>query len=118
MKSDNPFEVLNSRLDEIFNRLDEIQNSKDDSRDVEESKIILNVREAAELLNLSVYSIYAKTSKKEIPFSKRGRHLYFFRGDLIDWLRKAAFKTKDQIEQEAHDVLLNQKHRPAKRYKV
>jgi excisionase family DNA binding protein len=95
MKSENPFEILNSRLDEIFLRLEEIQNSKVSTATMEESNEILTVKQAAEYLNLSIYSIYAKTSQKSIPHAKRGRHLYFFKDDLRNWLASAKSKTRE-----------------------
>lgn len=114
MKSDNPFEILNNRLDEIFLRLEEIQNSKVSTSTMEESNEILTVKQAAEYLNLSIYSIYAKTSQKSIPHAKRGRHLYFFKDDLRNWLASAKSKTREEINQEAEDYLLKNKKRPAK----
>jgi excisionase family DNA binding protein len=106
MKTDNPFDHLNHRLDQIYNKLDELQKNRQKKEDDHDPHVILNVKQAAELLNLSIYSIYAKTSRKEIPFSKRGRHLYFFKTDLINWLKKGKYKTNDEIEKEVEQYLL------------
>lgn len=114
MKSDNPFEILNNRLDEIFIRLEEIQKSNVSTTNLEESKEIMTVKQAAEYLNLSIYSIYAKTSQKSIPHAKRGRHLYFFKDDLRNWLKSAKSKTQEEINQEAEDYLLNSNKRATK----
>ena len=106
MKTDNPFDHLNHRLDQIYNKLDELQKIRQKKEDDHDPHVILNVKQAAELLNLSIYSIYAKTSRKEIPFSKRGRHLYFFKTDLINWLKKGKYETNDEIEREVEQYLL------------
>ncbi|WP_158860352.1 helix-turn-helix domain-containing protein [Lunatibacter salilacus] len=105
MKIENPFDYLNHRLDQIYNKLDEMQQTRQKKKDDPDPNEILNVKQAAELLNLSIYSIYAKTSRKEIPFSKRGRHLYFFKADLINWLKTGKYKTNDEIEMEALEHL-------------
>ncbi len=118
MKSDNPFDILNNRLDEIFIRLEEIQNSKDSNSSTEDSSEILTVKQAAEYLNLSIYSIYAKTSQKSIPHAKRGRHLYFFKDDLRAWLKSAKSKTREEIQLEAEDFLLKSQKRPAKKLSI
>ena len=106
MKTDNPFDHLNHRLDQIYNKLDELQKNRQKKEDDHDPHVILNVKQAAELLNLSIYSIYAKTSRKEIPFSKRGRHLYFFKTDLKKRMKKGKYKTNDEIEREVEQYLL------------
>ncbi len=63
-----------------------------------------------EIPELSKKSIKSKTSRKEIPFSKRGRHLYFFKADLINWLKTGKYKTNDEIEMEAQEQILKRKH--------
>lgn len=47
---------------------------------------IINIRQAAELLNLAPQTLYGFTSAKKIPFLKRGKKLYFKRTDLIAWI--------------------------------
>lgn len=110
MKIENPFDLLNHRLDQIYTKLDEMQKIPQKKEDDYDPREILNVKQAAELLNLSIYSIYAKTSRKEIPFSKRGRHLYFFKADLINWLKKGKYKTNEEIEMEAEEYVLKKQH--------
>ncbi|MEX2592483.1 MAG: helix-turn-helix domain-containing protein [Anditalea sp.] len=111
MNLENPFDLLNNRLDQIYNKLDEMQKIRQKKEYDHDPNEILNVKQAAELLNLSIYSIYAKTSRKDIPFSKRGRHLYFFKADLINWLKKGKYKTNDEIEMEAQEYLLKGQHK-------
>jgi excisionase family DNA binding protein len=43
---------------------------------------LLNVVEAAAFLKISEASLYSKVSRKEIPFSKPGKRLYFSRNEL------------------------------------
>ncbi len=47
-----------------------------------------NVREASEYLDIPVSSLYQLTSKKLIPFHKRGRKLFFYQDELDNWVKK------------------------------
>ena len=119
MKSDNPFESLSLELKEGFSLLlDEIKKSNHTASEKTKSEEILTVNEAAEFLNLSIYSIYAKTSRKEIPYHKSGRKLHFFKVDLINWIRKSKIKTNAEIEEEAQDYLQNQKNRSSRKSRI
>ncbi len=53
-----------------------------------EANEFLNVEEAAKFLDVSKSTLYKKTSKKEIPFYKRGKQLRFKRTELTEWLEQ------------------------------
>jgi excisionase family DNA binding protein len=57
----------------------------------------LNIVEAAEFLNLAQQTIYGLTSKREIPFFKRGKKLYFRESELVAWLEQGRRKTKTEM---------------------
>ncbi|WP_057936273.1 MULTISPECIES: helix-turn-helix domain-containing protein [Algoriphagus] len=119
MKSNNPFESLSLELKEGFSLLlEEIKKANNSGSEKAQSEEILTVKEAAEFLNLSIYSIYAKTSRKEIPYHKSGRKLHFFKVDLINWLKKTRIKTNAEIEEEAEEYLINQKNRSSRKSRV
>jgi excisionase family DNA binding protein len=60
---------------------------------------ILDVREAAEVLHLTVTTIYAKVSKGEIPHSKRGKRLYFSLDELIEYVKGGSVNnTADPVQ--------------------
>jgi excisionase family DNA binding protein len=46
---------------------------------------LLTISEAASFLKCSIPTIYAKTSKRQIPFSKQGKRVYFSRKELQRW---------------------------------
>lgn len=58
---------------------------------------ILNISEAAALLNLSVATIYFKVSKNEIPVCKKGKRLYFYKSELTDWIKSGKIATNSEI---------------------
>ena len=53
----------------------------------------LTIKEAALFLNLSPKTLYGYTSRKAIPFVKRGR-LYFYLHELEAWLKGGSRKQK------------------------
>lgn len=58
---------------------------------------LLNVKEAAAFLKITEASLYTKVSRKEIPFSKPGKRLYFSKSELQDWISSSRHKTTDEI---------------------
>lgn len=65
----------------------------------------LTIQEAADLLNLSVQTLYGYVSKRQIPFSKPGKRLFFNRAELLLWVKEGRQKTTKEIEAEAHNSL-------------
>lgn len=61
------------------------------------SEDLLNLEEAAKFLKISEASLYTKVSRKEVPFSKPGKRLYFSRAALQQWVIDASYKTAKDI---------------------
>ena len=51
-----------------------------------------NINEAASFLRLATQTIYGFTSKREIPFIKKGKKLYFKKSALEAWLAEGNSK--------------------------
>jgi len=58
-----------------------------------EPEQLLTVQQAAELLNLSVPTLYGYTQRAEIPVCKRGKRLYFSKQSLFEWIKDGRKKT-------------------------
>lgn len=69
------------------------------------------IQDAAQFLGLTVPTIYSKVSKGEVPVTKRGKRLYFFRSELLAYLREGRKKSNAEIEAEAESFLCNNKKR-------
>lgn len=65
-------------------------------------KDIFNLDEAATYLNMSKSTLYKLTSKKEIPHYKPNRFIFFERSELDKWIRSAAVKTEDQLNDQVN----------------
>ena len=60
-------------------------------------KELLNIDEVAELLSLSKSSIYTKVSKRELPFIKQSRRLYFERSLIEAFLKEHRKSTYSEL---------------------
>ena len=92
---ENPFVTINQFLSSIDKKIDELKkNQMEINADADPSKL-MTITEASKFLNLSKSAIYSKTSKRLIPFVKRGKQLYFIKADLLDWLNKGKNDTQE-----------------------
>ena len=66
---------------------------------------LLTVQQAAELLNLSVPTLYGYTQRAEIPDCKRGKRLYFSKQSLFEWIKDGRKKTLAETASEAETYL-------------
>jgi len=74
-----------------------------------EADALLTVQQAAEFLHLTVPTLYGKVHAREIPFSKKGKRLYFSKAELSDWVKAGRKKTQAEISEEAQDLLTRKK---------
>ena len=51
----------------------------------------IGMTEASKLLGKSPSTIYEMTSKRKIPFHKRGNKLYFFQDELMKWITDGGY---------------------------
>jgi len=81
----------------------------ENSNEKTEADQLLTVEEAAKFLNLAPVSIYGKVNKREIPFMKLSKRLYFSRLELMEWIKSGRKKTVSEIEAEANQYLTKKK---------
>lgn len=101
----NPFDEISERLSRIEQELrrQAINSSKTESSNPESH--FLTVIEAAAFLKLAPQTVYALTSKKKIPYLKKGKRVYFTKEQLISWMESGRKKTSDEIAAECHPIL-------------
>lgn len=67
---------------------------------------ILNADQVCRLLNMKKSTLYQKTHKSEIPFSKKGKALYFSRKEIYAWLSDGRNLTEEEQKSVADLMLL------------
>lgn len=93
--------IINGKVDAIFNLLEQI-NTTPPSEDADKP---LSIREAADYVNLAVPTLYTLVNKRKIPYTKKGKRLYFSKMELKDWLWQGRKKTNSELEAEAVEGL-------------
>lgn len=98
---ENPFELINERLQKIKELLQELVQGKSSVHKVNHDNDMMSIDELAKYLRLSKSTIYRLKSTREIPCFKTGKILVFKRKDVDEWLERCRSKSKFEIEQEA-----------------
>lgn len=84
---------------------------RNEQQPTEQQEQLLTIQEAAELLCLTVPTLYSKVSKGELPVMKRSKRLYFSRTELLEYIKQGKRKSSAEIEAEADAYLSNKKRK-------
>ena len=95
------------QLQQQLNNIEQILLNQEKAQPKEDQ--ILNIQQAAELIKLSVPTIYGLVQRSAIPVSKQGKRLYFSKDELIKWIKLGRKKTAQEIEAEAEAFIANRK---------
>lgn len=85
---------LHDKLEHLEKLIERISVSRQDKDE------LLNIEEASKLLNLSVSTIYSKVCKKEIPVNKQGKRIYFYRHELMKWIKSGRVQTYIEMKKD------------------
>ena len=103
---ENPFEVINQKLDRIDKLLVSLVPTEAAITNAHFNKEILTLKEICEYLELSSSHIYKLTSRREIPFAKTGKRIFFKKSDIDAWIYRNRITTRDEIENMAANYLI------------
>nr|WP_314839217.1 helix-turn-helix domain-containing protein [uncultured Flavobacterium sp.] len=93
------FDQIPVMMNKIHDKLDHLEKLILRFSNGEENKEeVLNIQEASKLLDLSVSTIYSKVCKREIPVNKKGKRIYFYRHELMKWIKSGRVKTYLEIQ--------------------
>ena len=96
----NPFETIEARLSNIENLLIDLKSpSKPLSNPIKEE--LLTIKQAAEMLSISVPTVYGYFHFRQIPCMKRRGRLYFSKSELLAWVQSGKRSTLDEIKADA-----------------
>ena len=105
------FDKLPKAVAKLSNEVGEIKRILLQSKDQNpQEDQLLNVKEAAGFLELSVPTVYGYVQRKQIPVMKKHKRLYFSKKELTDWIKSGRKKTVSEIQQEV-DLSLASKRR-------
>ena len=105
------FEQLPRAVATIMESLQRIENLLQQKNEpLVESDRLLTVTETAEFLKLAVPTIYGLIHNMAIPYSKKGKRVYFTKSELLEWIRTGRRKTMSEIQAEADSHLLRSRN--------
>jgi len=70
---------------------------------------ILTISEAAEFLRISIPALRAKIHRKQLPYIKSGRRIFFLKSSLLDWLKSQEVPSMVQIQEQASEHIEKRK---------
>ena len=102
------FEKLPQAVTQIYDKLEKIERLLESQHNVAriDSDKLLTIREAAEVIHLSVPTIYGLVQRQEIPVCKKGKRLYFIGQELTQWIKTGRKKTITEIQSEADQYII------------
>lgn len=103
---ENPFEIIDARLDRIEKLLENIYTNNTSEHLDTVLPPIMTVEQLASYLSLSKSTIYKLTSSRDIPFSKRSKKIYFKRKEIDKWILESKMVTNDEIAMMAADYIM------------
>ena len=87
---------------EIFNQLNRIEHYC-----LLAAKKVLNFSDVALLTGLSNSHLYKLTCEHRIPYYKpNGKHIYFDRAEIEDWMKQNRVATDQEINQKASNYMV------------
>jgi len=69
----------------------------------------LTIKEASKIVGYTVPTLYGYCQRNEIPYHKKNNRLFFFKQELIEWIKQSKVKTKAEIKDEVHSYLTPKK---------
>lgn len=76
---------------------------------------MLNIKEAAIFLDLSISTLYSKVCRNEIQVHKPGKRLYFQRSELLAWIKTGQRKPIKNTDLVSEELSLHKRLRHARR---
>lgn len=103
------FDQLPQAMRLLHQKIDRLELLLTEQRSPQEAEPIFNVTQAAAFLHLAVSTLYVKVCRREVPYNKQGKRLYFYKSELDEWVRKGRKKTVTELQEEAGQHMLRAK---------
>ena len=112
----NPFEIIESRLSIIEKLLLDFTHPLTPTQIqrtqlLTEDEVPQDVDEISLLTGFSKPTIYGYCQKNKIPYHKKNGRLFFFKSEIIEWIKEGKQKTLKEIHSNTDDFLTNKNKR-------
>ena len=86
----NPFQPILDKMCDLERKIDKLINEKEQVKLGNPEDDLMTVGDVTDYLKISSSTLYQLTARKEIPFKKKGKRLYFKKGDLRQWIEEGS----------------------------
>lgn len=69
--------------------------------EVKEPRIAIGIDEACKVVDKAKSTVYTLCRKRILPSYKKGKKLYFFRDELLEWIENGRRKTMEEINDDS-----------------
>ena len=76
-----------------------------------EKRMPIGIEEACQIISKAKPTIYTLARKGLIPCYKRGKKLFFFEDELLEWITKGKRKTLDELKEELESQIYSKSRR-------
>jgi predicted DNA-binding transcriptional regulator AlpA len=90
------------KLESMIIQLHQVMSSETNE---EHSSELMTAKQTAKFLDLTIPTIYSMTCRKELPFIKKAKRIYFLRSELLNYLQSDKSKTTEELSANAHKLL-------------
>jgi predicted DNA-binding transcriptional regulator AlpA len=70
---------------------------------------VFDISQASEFIKFSKPTLYGYCQRNEIPYSKKGGKTFFFKSELIQWLKEGKQKTLKELSADADAYLISKR---------
>ena len=95
---------LPEAISEILSRISNIESIVKAPHATEQKEELLNAKQAADLLQIALPTLYNKVSNRDIPHIKKHKRLVFHRSELMEYLNTGRRRTTE--ESDAHNITI------------
>ena len=105
-----PFEQTQQDVAEVKKDLKELKALYSQNRDVQiEADDPKSIDYMVELTGFAKPTLYGLCRKNEMPYHKRNGRLFFFKSEIIEWIKQGRQKTNLEIDADADTLLSNKR---------
>lgn len=102
---DFTFDDLPKQVQALHNKIDGLirLHSQKEATEEEDEEVWFNMDELIAFLpqKYGKATIYGFTSRNQIPYYKKGKHTYFLKSEILDWLKKGKVRSNLSLDNQS-----------------
>lgn len=101
--------ISEDQMQEFANKMFEKAKADFESQESTHEEIPILIDDASKIINLTKPTIYGLVHKNDIPYSKKGKRLYFLKSELIAWINSGKRCSKNVLHDKADNYMFNKR---------